>query len=115
MHVHKVEKNKGQSDFDSDGKGTIVVKNVSLQPVSIGSPSINLYPGDEAFSCDDNEKVLAAVKKGLLSISKTGSSKSKYKKPKVEETSSTVAEPEVDVSVQLASPEQGEALPDAGF
>lgn len=107
-HIHKVEKIKGQSDFDANGAGYIVVSNVAGRPVSVGSPSVVLYPGDKAFSCDDNDSVLKAVKAKKLSVVETFESKPKAKKQKQEETLATVADSEEEVSVQLGLSDEGE-------
>ena len=114
-HIHKFEKNKGQSNFDADGLGVLAVKNVSNSTLSFGNPPVNLYPGDEGFSCDDNEKVISAAKKGLVKIQKQDVTRQKPKKQKQEETSVTVAETEQEPSVQLDSPEQDEASLDTQF
>jgi hypothetical protein len=105
-HIHKVEKIKDQTDFDSDGVGYIVVSNVTGRPISIGSPSVNLYPGDKAFSCEDNETILKAIKDNKLNIVESFAPKAKVKKQKQEEqkqeeTFTTVADSEEQVSVQL--------------
>lgn len=105
-HTHKVEKIKEQTEFDSNGVGYIVVLNVAGRPISIGSPSVTLYPGDKAFSCEDNEKVLKAIKEKKLSIVESFAPKAKVKKQKQEEqkqeeTFTTVADSEEQVSVQL--------------
>ena len=85
-HSHKVEKIKGQSDFENDGSGHIVVKNISGRNITIGLPPVLLYPEDEAFSCDDNPEILSAVKSYKLEIVKTEETKEKSKKTKIEET-----------------------------
>ena len=105
-HIHKVEKIKEQTEFDSDGVGYIVVSNVAGRPVSIGSPSVTLYPGDKAFSCEDNEQVLKAIKGNKLKIVESFAPKAKVRKQKQEEqkqeeTFTTVADSEEQVSVQL--------------
>lgn len=107
-HAHKIEKIKGQSDFDANGAGYIVVSNVAGRPVSVGSPSVTLYPGDKAFSCNDNDSVLKAVKDKKLSIVETFEAKQKPKKQKQEETLATVADLEEEVSVQLGLSDEGE-------
>jgi hypothetical protein len=105
-HTHKVEKIKEQTEFDSNGVGYIVVLNVAGRPISVGSPSVTLYPGDKAFSCEDNEKILKAIKEKKLSIVESFAYKAKIKKQKQEEqkqeeTFTTVADSEEQVSVQL--------------
>lgn len=114
-HTHKVEKVKNQSGFDADGAGHIVVKNVSGRNITVGSPGVLLYPGDTAFSCDDNPAILTAVKSYKLEIVSTEAAKPKAKKAKVEEvkeeTLTTVADSDEQVSVQLDLPDDGKTLP----
>jgi hypothetical protein len=106
-HTHKVEKVKEQTEFDSNSAGYIVVLNISGRPISVGTPSVTLYPGDKAFSCEDNEKVLKAIKDKKLSLLESFAPKTKVKKQKQEEykeeeeTFTTVADSEEQVSVQL--------------
>lgn len=107
-HIHKIQKIKGQTDFDANGAGYIVVANIAGRAISVGSPSIVLYPGDKAFSCDDNDLVLSAVKGNKLAIVETFESKPKPKKQKQEETLVTVADSEEEVSVQLGMSDEGE-------
>ena len=118
-HLHKVEKIKGQSDFENDGCGHIVVKNISGRNVTIGLPPVLLYPEDEAFSCDDNPDVLSAVKSYKLEIVKIEEAKEKSKKSKIEETKvgkvkeetlTTVADSAEQVSVQLDLPDDSKTL-----
>ena len=119
-HSHKVEKIKGQSDFDNDGSGHIVVKNISGRNITIGLPPVLLYPEDEAFSRDDNPDVLSAVKSYKLKIVKTEEAvKEKPKKAKIEETKveevkeetlTTVADSQEQVSVQLDLPDDSKTL-----
>lgn len=82
-HLHKVEKIKSQSDFENDGSGHIVVKNISGRSINIGFPAVLLYPEDEAFSCDDNPDVLSAIKSYKLEIVKTEEAREKPKKQKL--------------------------------
>ena len=118
-HSHKVEKIKGQSDFDNDGSGHIVVKNISGRNITIGLPPVLLYPEDEAFSCDDNPYILSAVKSYKLEIVKTEEAREKPKKTKIEETKvekvkeetlTTVADSAEQVSVQLDLPDDSKTL-----
>ena len=118
-HSHKVEKIKSQSDFDHDGSGHIVVRNISGRSINIGFPSVLLYPEDEAFSCDDNPDVLSAIKSYKLEIVKTEEAKEKPKKTKIEETKvekvkeetlTTVADSAEQVSVQLDLPDDSKTL-----
>ena len=118
-HLHKVEKIKGQSDFENDGSGHIVVKNISGRNITVGSPPVLLYPEDEAFSCDDNPDVLSAIKSYKLEIVKTEEAKEKPKKSKIEETKvekvkeetlTTVADSAEQVSVQLDLPDDSKTL-----
>jgi hypothetical protein len=118
-HSHKVEKIKGQLDFQNDDSGHIVVKNISGRNMTIGLPPVLLYPEDEAFSCDDNPDVLSAVKSYKLEIVKTEAVKEKPKKAKIEETKveevkeetlTTVADSEEQVSVQLDLPDDSKTL-----
>ena len=118
-HSHKVEKIKSQSDFDNDGSGHIVVKNISGRNMTIGLPPVLLYPEDEAFSCDDNPEILSALKSYKLEIVKTEEAKEKPKKTKTEETKvekvkeetlTTVADSSEQVSVQLDLPDDSKTL-----
>lgn len=113
-HIHKIEKIKGSSEFDSNGSGYVVVSNVAGRPISIGAPAVTLYPGDKAFSCDDNDAVLRAVKAKKLAIVETFEAKAKTKKQKPEEskqeeTLATVADVEEEVSVQLGLSDEGDS------
>jgi hypothetical protein len=118
-HSHKVEKIKSQSGFENDGSAYVVVKNISGRNMTIGLPPVLLYPEDEAFSCDDNPDVLSAVKSYKLEIVKTEEAKEKPKKTKIEETKvekakeetlTTVADSNGQVSVQLDLPDDSKTL-----
>lgn len=118
-HSHKVEKIKGQSDFENHGSGHIVVKNISGRNITIGLPPVLLYPEDEAFSCNENPDVLSAIKSYKLEIVKTEEAKEKPKKTKIEETKvekvkeetlTTVADSTEQVSVQLDLPDDSKTL-----
>ena len=114
-HIHKIEKIKDQTEFESNDVGYIVVSNVAGRTITVGSPSVTLYPGDKAFSCEDNDSVLKAVKNRKLSILESHAAKPKVKKQKQEEekqleTLATVADIEEEVSVQLGLSDDG-ALP----
>lgn len=113
-HSHKIEKLKDQSDFDSNGTGYFVVQNISGRNLTLGSDAILLYPGDKAFSCDDNPKVLSAIKSYKLEIVEIASAKPKTKKSKTEEqkeeTLTTVADSNEQDSVQLDLPDNSETL-----
>lgn len=114
-HSHKISKMKGQADFDADGNGHIVVKNISGRNITVGNPAVLLFPGDKAFSCDDNPDVLSAVKSYKLEIVETSANKPKQKKTKPEEpkeeTLTTVADKDEPASVQLDLPDEGKTLP----
>ena len=107
-HSHKVEKIKSQSDFDDDGSGHIVVKNISGRNITIGLPPVLLNPD-----------VLLAIKSYKLEIIKTEEAKEKPKKTKIEETKvekvkeetlTTVADSAEQVSVQLDLPDDSKTL-----
>jgi hypothetical protein len=113
-HTHKIEKVKEGQEFDSNGSGYLVVSNIAGRPIVIGKPAVSLYPGDKAYSCDDNESVLTAVKSGKLKIVESFEAKAKTKKqkqeePKQEETLATVADVEEEVSVQLGLSDEGDS------
>jgi hypothetical protein len=112
-HIHKIEKIKDEKEFDSNGFGYVIVSNVAGRPIVIGSPAVTLYPGDKAFSCEDNDSVLRAVKAKKLAIVEIFEAKPKTKKqkpeePKQEETLVTVADIEEEVSVQLGLSDEGD-------
>jgi hypothetical protein len=116
-HSHKFEKIKNQSEFDADGVGHIVVSNVAGRPLTLGNPAATLYPGDKAFSCEDNDFVLKAIKDGKLRIVDSVLAKPKPKKQKQEEekqveTFTTVADSEEQVSVQLGLSDDASLLSD---
>ena len=109
-HKHGLQKIKKETSFECDGSYS-VLKNVSTRTVSAGGT--NLYPGDTAWYCGENEKIDKLIKENVLKIVEQVSPKPKYKKlkeDKSEETSSTVAYPEGEASVQLGLSEDDVAL-----
>lgn len=126
-HNHQVKKIKNNDEkLDDNSVETVTFSNTSGMPISIGRPSVILYPGDTAISCEDNphfQKLVSSKKITVISSYVPSKPKKQTKakeeavvelekeEPLVEETFETVADLEANVSVQLAQPDS-DALSD---
>jgi hypothetical protein len=117
-HVHDVKKIKSNSNAElaSTDAGVVTFVNVSGRNVSVGNPSVLLYPGNTGVACACHPAVLDGVKSKKYKIVSQSdpapapkSKKAKAEEPQPEpETFTTVAEPEPSPSVQLDSSEESE-------
>lgn len=78
-HKHGLQKIKKETSFECDGSYS-VLKNVSTRTVSAGGT--NLYPGDTAWYCGENEKIDKLIKENVLKNCRTRFSKAKIQKTK---------------------------------
>jgi hypothetical protein len=110
-HIHTFALESDGSIFASlcADKSAIVVVNVAGRPLEFGKPLITLAPGDTAASCDDNARVLAAIKAGHLRLVKSSTPKQeqevKAKKQKTEQVAETKT---VEVVTVIDEPTESE-------
>ena len=88
LHTFALESNSLMFSSLCADNSTIVVINTAGRPLEFGKPMVTLYPGDTAASCNDNARVLLAIKAGHLRLVKSSAPKPeqeiKTKKPKTE-------------------------------
>lgn len=111
-HTHGITKVADGVEFDCQSDYSVLL-NVSGRTLVIGSPAISIFPKEKVYFCGENEKIARFIKDNKLKVSEVFAAKAKSKKvkeEKSEETPTTVAEPESEVSVQLGSSEDGVAV-----